>query len=342
MSEIARQFAYRDAIYSFPSGSMAALDVVQTFTASQSFTASAAASIPVTINGTTSQSGNLLNVKNVGGTIIADIDANGYLGIGTGATALGAAVDVQISSSSIFTARFRNDVNANTDAVIRFVKTRNSAGVSSGDKIGSFGFMFHDSNAIRMMGGFGARSSGAPANNNSPMQMWFGVTPGWNSTDIYGDATGQIIIDGPSSCTTIGQNIGTGGTTAQTGAVLGIINNTTTKKVLLLKAKASQSAKILDVQDSSANSLVAIGSAGGLQIKTGSNQRMGTATLVAGTVTVNNTSITANTLIFLSRTTTGGTVGHLSTTLVASTSFTINSSSATDTSVVAWLLVEPL
>lgn len=119
MSEIARQFAYRDAIYSFPSGSMATLDVVQTFTASQSFTASAAASIPVTINGTTSQSGNLLNVKNVGGTIIADIDANGYLGIGTGATALGTAVDVQVSSSSIFTARFRNDVNANTDAVIR-------------------------------------------------------------------------------------------------------------------------------------------------------------------------------------------------------------------------------
>lgn len=79
----------------------------------------------------------------------------------------------------------------------------------------------------------------------------------------------------------------------------------------------------------------------GLRIKEGSNARMGTATLVAGTVTVSNTSVTANSRIFLSRNTTGGTTGHLSTTIVAGTSFTINSSNALDTSVVAWLLIEP-
>lgn len=87
---------------------------------------------------------------------------------------------------------------------------------------------------------------------------------------------------------------------------------------------------------------VVIGRVGkGLQIKEGTNARMGTAVLVAGTVTVSNTSVTASTRIFLSRTTTGGTTGHLSTTVVASTSFTINSSNALDTSTVAWLLVEP-
>jgi hypothetical protein len=79
----------------------------------------------------------------------------------------------------------------------------------------------------------------------------------------------------------------------------------------------------------------------GLKIKEGVNGRMGTATLVAGTVTVNNTSVTATTRIFISRSTTGGTVGTLSTTQIASTSFTINSSSATDTSTVNWLLIEP-
>ena len=80
---------------------------------------------------------------------------------------------------------------------------------------------------------------------------------------------------------------------------------------------------------------------GGIAIAEGSNCRMGTAVLVGGTVTVTNTSVTANTRIFLSRSTTGGTVGHLSTTQTAATSFVINSSSVLDTSTINWLLMEP-
>jgi hypothetical protein len=79
----------------------------------------------------------------------------------------------------------------------------------------------------------------------------------------------------------------------------------------------------------------------GFKVKEGSNARMGTATLVGGTIAVANTSVTANTRIFISRSTTGGTEGHLSTTQVAATSFTVNSSSGTDTSTVNWLLIEP-
>lgn len=79
----------------------------------------------------------------------------------------------------------------------------------------------------------------------------------------------------------------------------------------------------------------------GIRIVEGSNKRMGVATLVAGTVTVANTSITASTRIFLTVQTAGGTQGFLSTTRSAGTSFTINSSSASETSTVAWLLVEP-
>lgn len=79
-----------------------------------------------------------------------------------------------------------------------------------------------------------------------------------------------------------------------------------------------------------------------INIKDGSNKRMGQALLSGGTVTVSNTSVTASTRIFLSRQVTGGTPGHLSVgTVVASTSFVINSSSATDTSTVNWLLIEP-
>lgn len=65
----------------------------------------------------------------------------------------------------------------------------------------------------------------------------------------------------------------------------------------------------------------------------------GTATLVAGTVTVANTSVSSSTKLIYARATTGGTVGHLSYTRVAGTSFTINSSSGTETSTVDWLLV---
>lgn len=79
----------------------------------------------------------------------------------------------------------------------------------------------------------------------------------------------------------------------------------------------------------------------GFKVKEGTNQRMGTVTLSSGTVVVSNTSVTSNTRIFLTVQTASGTQGFLSTTRSAGTSFTINSSSASDASTVAWLLVEP-
>lgn len=79
-----------------------------------------------------------------------------------------------------------------------------------------------------------------------------------------------------------------------------------------------------------------------LEVVDGSNKRMGQATLVAGTVVVSNTTVTASTRIFLSRETAGGTLGHLSISArSAGTSFTILSSSNTDTSTINWLLIEP-
>lgn len=82
---------------------------------------------------------------------------------------------------------------------------------------------------------------------------------------------------------------------------------------------------------------------GGLRIAEGANATMGASTLVAGTVTVNNTLITANTRIFLTGQNSSGTHGELTVSArVAGTSFTITSSSATDTRSVAWLLIEPV
>ncbi|WP_309049289.1 glycosyl hydrolase family 28-related protein [Streptomyces sp.] len=83
------------------------------------------------------------------------------------------------------------------------------------------------------------------------------------------------------------------------------------------------------------------GAGGGIAIAEGANARMGVATLAAGTVTVANTSVTATTRVAVFRQAAGGTLGHLSATVNAGVGFTITSNSATDTSTVAWLLLEP-
>lgn len=77
-----------------------------------------------------------------------------------------------------------------------------------------------------------------------------------------------------------------------------------------------------------------------LSVSSGINQRAGNATLVGGTLTVANTSVTANTLVMLSPKTVGGAIGTYTYTLSAGASFTINSSSGTDTSVISYFLIE--
>ena len=65
----------------------------------------------------------------------------------------------------------------------------------------------------------------------------------------------------------------------------------------------------------------------------------GVATLVGGSVVVNTTAITNSSRVFLTVQSVGGTQGFLSVgSIVANTSFTISSSSGTETSTVAWLI----
>ena len=80
----------------------------------------------------------------------------------------------------------------------------------------------------------------------------------------------------------------------------------------------------------------------GLQIKEGTNAKMGTAVLAAGTVTVANTAVTATSRIFVCTQVGAGTPGAVFVnTRTPGTSFVIKSTSATDTSTVAYLIVEP-
>lgn len=85
---------------------------------------------------------------------------------------------------------------------------------------------------------------------------------------------------------------------------------------------------------------VAVTTAGkGLTIKEGTGGRSGTATLAAGTVTVANTTITANSRIFITPINNTN-AGALDVTLIAATSFTIRSASPTDTRVIHYFIIE--
>lgn len=87
----------------------------------------------------------------------------------------------------------------------------------------------------------------------------------------------------------------------------------------------------------------------GLQIKGGTNAKIGTATLSSGTVTVSTTAVTANSQIFLTVKVVGGTGVGIPTigTVTAGTSFVINSlipggvlTQTLDNSQISWMIVE--
>jgi len=96
-------------------------------------------------------------------------------------------------------------------------------------------------------------------------------------------------------------------------------------------------------QIGTADSDIVIGLAGkGLFVKEGTNAKSGTAVLVGGAKVVATTAVTANSRIHVTSNVDGGTPGWLRvSTRTAGTSFTITSSSGTDTSTVAWWIVEP-
>jgi len=79
-----------------------------------------------------------------------------------------------------------------------------------------------------------------------------------------------------------------------------------------------------------------------LKIAKGSNASVGVATLVGGTVTINTTAVLTGSDIFCSVRTPSGTQGFLSTpesSIINGVSFTINSTSITETSTVNWWII---
>lgn len=80
-----------------------------------------------------------------------------------------------------------------------------------------------------------------------------------------------------------------------------------------------------------------------ISVKEGPSARMGAVALIAGSLVVANTTVTAKTRIFLTSQVDGGAPGFVRVSArTAGTSFTITSSNGGDTSTIAYLLVEAL
>lgn len=138
----------------------------------------------------------------------------------------------------------------------------------------------------------------------------------------------------PTGTIAVTQTAGNSTTAVATTAFVTTANN--------LKANLASPTFTGDINSSTGNVLIStIGK--GLQVKTGANSKIGTVALVGGTAAVTNTSVTANSRIFLTSQSDGGTPGAIRiTSKVVGTSFTITSLSALDTSTVAWMIVESI
>lgn len=133
----------------------------------------------------------------------------------------------------------------------------------------------------------------------------------------------------------------TGGITLDSRGVSSIVMKTNGTNVLTLAS--SQAATFTSTITTSGGNFVASSAGTGLQIKGGSNSRVGTGTLSSGAATISNTSVTSNTRVFLTDTA-GGILANIGSLYVsatsAGTSFSVASTNITDNSNFNWFLVE--
>lgn len=188
------------------------------------------------------------------------------------------------------------------------------------------------------------------------------ISPTWTGNHTFSPSAGDTIF--------LTGNVGVGvaapaafagfrtveirGTTATTGGVVQLSNSTNTLSGQLYidtagtKLNALTGALNLQVNNVTHASIASTGQlrlgtvGAGYSIAEGANAKQGAATLVAGTVVVSTTAVTANSRIHLTGQNSSGTPGHIYVSArVAGTSFTITSTSAADTRLVAWTIFEP-
>lgn len=289
-------------------------------------------------------SASAIQFTNKAGTAVLCVDTtNKRVGIGTAAPSF--ILDVVASAASCnptFTSS--NAVGASTAVAFTSKRSRGSVGsevaVNSGDTLASYSFQGHTGSAYRAGATITIKTLEAWDGTHGGAQVIFqtadtGTTLQTNklvlssalvsilsSFLILPAADATTLVQWQDSATTVWLNFDS--TTGRFGFGSG---NTSPTEVLDVIGNIKLSA-----------------AGNGIKIKEGSNATMGTAVLVLGTKTVSTTAVTANSRIFLQAESLGTITSPVALAVTgrsAGTSFTITSANLTDTSTVAWIIIEP-
>lgn len=230
-----------------------------------------------------------------------------------------------------------------------------TGGASAANPTGTVGLAVVDGVATTFM-----RSDASPA-------LSVAITPTWTALHTFSGgvtATGAINLTGGTvtipTIASATDSTGSGASTAFVQAVVTskesstvpVVNGTGAVGVATTFARADHVHPTDTSRAAAANPSLTgtVSSAGqisvttagfGLTVKGGANAKVGTVALASGVATVANTSVTANSRIFLTvqnGTTTTGTVSVA--TITAGTGFTLVSSNVADTTTVAYFIVE--
>lgn len=314
------------------------------------------------VGGTSGGTGGIATLQSGAGGAFAGsaggaVNVNGGAGSATGSGGAGGAANIRGGAAS-----GDNTVNRVGGAIA--LTAGNSKGSSAGANIninagvggtgtGTAGASGGNITSIAGTGGIGSATSGA-GGSISPS----GGVGGAGVVGGVGGAAGMSAGTGGAGSSTNGNggsltlSAGVSGAGAGTAGVGGVILFRTATATSLSEVGRFDNAGNFGVGNSSPTYKIdllggnlGVGTAGnGVRVKEGSNAKQGVVTLSGGTATVSNTSVTANSRIFL-------TVQSLGTIAVptsiavtarsAGVSFTITSLQVTDTSVVAYEIFEP-
>jgi len=271
------------AITSAAKGQLIAHDGTQ-FINTRTLEANAAATVPLTIKGATSQSGNLLNLQNSLSTNLVTVDSGGRVtcaGGGWNSTAL--AVTGAMANNPTFASEglyvgvdggyTKMLLTGGNTGLIDFCATNNNANWKC-RLWGNYILTIGTSNAA-------GTSRGYPA--------WFGgYEAAFPGLTVQSLATGcktlvakaiasqtANILELQNSSGTAMLSVSASGAVSQAvdGNTLGSATVTTTAaatKALVVKGAASQSANIMEVQNSSSTALVSVASTGAINVSSGS------------------------------------------------------------------------
>jgi len=185
------------------------------------------------------------------------------------------------------------------------------------------------------LGGYASGITGITSNSGSGS---------WAHT---GPLSVQSVASGGNNLVMTGTNSTGVPTLSTAGAAVNISMNIATKGAggINLQSNTAVTGTLSTTGDTTiAGNVISSNAGTGIRVAEGTNAKQGTAVLAAGTVTVANASVTANSRIFLSIQSLGTVTSPQAigvTARVAGTSFTITSASNTDTSVIAYEIFEP-